>query len=433
MAWDGYFQYAGQEFINVQRTAEYAHAAGAAWFKDCYGVQDLGPMLGERYRTPLLDPAPWTDPDVPNSYDFWGVYPLTVTGIEDSTRTAEIIESVLDGGRVGRVRHGTKSVVFSAALVGASDCAVEYGLRWLRRVLLGAACGTSVSEACAGEDLCYLICEPVLDWTSGTILDALDCLDPLVRSLRQVVFHTGPTVTSKAVMADGGAAWTISMTATAGTPWEFGLEFPIIEGFGVSTDPYVSPIKGVVNMNGPIVDDSSCAPVAYMPVYDPSCPALVPPPAPPGMPVQGCYVPPLNWKRRQFTIPEEYIPLWAEAVPQIRVHAAKAEVRNLRLRFYADVDGDGDITDDPCSYCGDIVISYVPLGQTLVMDGSDELVYVEAQGTGRRRADSLVFATDGSPFTWPVLSCGFGYIVTVDLEQSAPVPAVDFSLYPRAV
>ena len=77
-------------------------------------------------------------------------------------------------------------------------------------------------------------------------------------------------------------------------------------------------------------------------------------------------------------------------------------------------------------------MSYVPAGETLVLDGSDQLVYVETAGAAQqRRADSLVFATDGTPFTWPVLSCGFGYIVAVDLPQTATMPTVDLSLYAR--
>ncbi len=440
MAWEGYFTYAGQEFINAQRTEAYAQHAGAGWLKGCFATADLGPMLGESYRSPMLDPAPWTDPDAPESYGFFGVYPLGVTGLEDSTRVGEVTESTGDGGTVGRIRNATRAVVFNVALVGNSDCALDYGVRWLRRLTLGAACGVQATEACSGGDMCYLSCEPVLDWDhGGTALDALGCLDPYERSLRRVVFNTGPTITSKQSTSDGGAVWTATMTAIAGNPWEFGAETPIVEGFGQATDPYVCDPPGLVEMNGPIVDESACKPPSYFPVFDPSCPAFIPPPTPPTVPL-GCYTPPANWKRRQFTIPEEFIPLWGEVVPKIEIHAPAptstkdtVSVRNLRLRFYADVDGDNDISDDPCSYCGDIVVSYIPPGETLVLDGSDQLVYVEAPGgQSRRRADSLVFSTDGTPFTWPVLSCGFGYVVTVDTPQTSDLPSIDLSLYARA-
>jgi hypothetical protein len=430
MAWSGWFVYAGQEFINASRTQAYAREARAGWFRGCLDSDDLGPMLDEEYRNTLQDPAPWSDPDEPLSFDFYGCYPLDVTGIEDSTRSGDVTESVGDGGVTGRLRHGTRAVVFNAILVGASDAAVEYGSRWLRRLLLGAACGSTATAACSGDDLCYLAAEPFLDWSESG--DATECLPPLMRTLHRVVFNTGPTITAKQTTTDGGAVWTVTFTAVAGNPYEYGVEVPIVEQFGLLANPYVSEPQGVTNMNGPIVDDLACQTPLYMPVYDPTCPAVVPPLAAPSVPM-GCYKAPTNWKRRQFTIPKEHIPLWMEVVPTISVHApALTAATNLRFRFYADVDGDNDILDDPCSYCGDIVVSYVPPGQTLVLDGVEQQVYVEAPGGVRRRADSVVFDTSGGPFTWPVLSCGFGYIVAVDREQTAKAPWVDLSLTVRA-
>jgi hypothetical protein len=102
-------------------------------------------------------------PGQPVSYEFYGAYPLDVTGIEDSTRVGPVVESTGDGGVVGRLRHGTRAVVFNHP-GGANDAAVEYGSRWLRRLLLGAACGISATSACSGDDLCYLASEPILDW-----------------------------------------------------------------------------------------------------------------------------------------------------------------------------------------------------------------------------------------------------------------------------
>lgn len=430
MAWDGYFTYAGQEFINAERTQVYATQAMATWFKGCHDTDALGAILGEAYRSPLQDPAPWGDPDNPNSYEFYGAYPLGVTGIEDSTRVGEVVESTQDGGTVNRLRHGSRSVVFNVALIGATDAAVEYGARWLRRLLLGAACGPSSTSACFGAELCYLSAEPQVEWEADG--DPTDCMAPLIRTLHRVVVNTGPTITAKQYTNDGGAVWTATFTAMAGDPYEYGVEVPIVAEFGKLADPYVSLPKGVTNMNGPIVDDRTCAEALYMPVYDPSCPAIVPPLGPPNVPL-GCYKPPTNWRRRQFTIPKEHIPLWMDVVPTIKVRAqALTPTRNLRFRFYADVLGDDDITDDPCSYCGDIVISFVPAGQTLVFDGTERQVYVESPGGVRRRADALVFNTNGGPFEWPVLSCGFGYIVAVDCEQTAKAPSVDLSLTARA-
>jgi hypothetical protein len=163
---------------------------------------------------------------------------------------------------------------------------------------------------------------------------------------------------------------------------------------------------------------------------DPLCPAVIPPPLPPSV-AMGCYTAPVNWRRRQITIPRQFIRLWGEVVPKFSIHARDADVRNLRLRFYSDVDGDGTIVDDPCAYCGDIVVSYVPQGSTLVFDASERRVYVVDSSQLRRSAEQVVFATDGSPFEWPVLTCGFGYIVALDTEQTQVPPVFDLSLYSR--
>jgi hypothetical protein len=70
-----------------------------------------------------------------------------------------------------------------------------------------------------------------------------------------VVFNTGPTITAKQTTTDGGAVWTVTFTATPGTPTSTAVEVPIVEQFGLLANPYVSTPQGVTNMNGPIVDD----------------------------------------------------------------------------------------------------------------------------------------------------------------------------------
>lgn len=426
MAWNGYFLYAGQEFVNMARTESYAY--GAPWFKASGEGSDLPAMLADNiYVSPLVDDAPWTDPDDESSYDFWGLYPLDVSGIEDATVTSTVTESTADGGVPGRVRRGTKTIVFNMLLLAASDCGADYGVKWLRALLNGSACGNLATQTCNGDDLCYLSCEPSFD-PYGSGQNPWDCLVRFKRSLRKVVFNVGPTVTSKRNTSDGGAVWTVSFTAVAGSPYEFGEEVEVATGF-LGASPTLA--TNVVTVETPyIYTETNCAMPLYTPVYDPLCPAIVVPPPPPSVPL-GCYAPPANWFRRTITIPHEYIPLWSDAVPLLKVNATDGDIRNLRLRFYADVDGDGDVTDDPCAYCGDIVISYVPEGATLVFDGSDQVVYVETPGGVRRRADNLVFATDGTPFDWPTLSCGFAYVVTFDLPQTSVVPTIDLSLFNR--
>jgi hypothetical protein len=503
VTWSGYFEFDGNEVINVARTE--AYAKHRPWFKAVYRNEALRPMLGHRpYASPLQDDAPWTDPDNADSYDFLGLYPLDVSGIEDSSRTSNVVESLLDGGVPGGIRHATKAVVFNGVLLATSEAGADYGRRWLSRVLLGAGCGPGAD--CFGSTLCYLSSAPEIDLqtvprgstqaaiqggtagltgplvvsggtatieagpadpdqlgdpimdggtatTTGGILnrtkslftvqtytgeDPVDCLTDYIRSLRNVSFNNGPKITAKRALSDGSQAWAVTFTAVAGIPFEFTAERDVVRGF---LDPLVpvpwadgvTPEGGMIDLDGYLApDDSDCNPPVPGPLFDPEHPAIILPPGAPSVPL-GHFTPPVNWRRRQFTIPRQYIGLWGEMVPRIQVHAREADARNLRIRFYADPFQLGDISDDPCAYCGDFIISYVPQGSTMVLDGTEETVHVEMTGGLRQRADSLVFATDGTPFEWPRLTCGFGYIVTVDLPEQAVPPVVDLSLIERIV
>ena len=843
MAWDGFFQYGGTEIINASRTEAYASHLNAGWFKPIYNQPDLAWLLDDpSYATPLQDDAPWTDPDNLDSYDFLGVYPLEVTGIEDSTVVATVTESVIDGGYIGRTRKGTRAIVFNAVLTGLSSCAVEYGLRWLRNVLNGSPCFGSSYGVCGGADLCYLACVPLIgepdvtyhpgplqvtgsnvatnpdfevggtdgwtsadatryvlsastdapitgtksllstrqgvatvtatnlainpisdsgnvttwwaparatvaantgflrmtitdatvtvtgqristpgtagsrvsvspgetvriaaqvrssgsvrmclnlqfydaantplpntlglptptgptDWTdlaeltavapantayviaqvavydgarnigdtfdarhviitkgttatpyfdgstpaaapisyrwtgavnastservltavttstvtqdslrvtgstayactpgaavavgvdvkveqasrsisgylswggggvtptvtipagapgtvvrlvltgtppagattfvptitvtstagnavlgervwfdnlyvgadlSGTYFDgstpahgdtsyswsgavsasishrslqtylpdtpasADDCYEKVGRSLHKVTVTNGPNVTKKMDLIDGGAVWTVTWTMVAANPAEFGVERPLVVGFlDPAVDiPYyggVVPEGGAYDENGFVQTETKCPAPVFTPVFDPTCALLVAPPDVPTI-VPMCFNFPVNYTRRSFTIPRELIPLWTEVVPVLQVTTKQSESRNVRIRFYADTFNTGNPSNDPCNYCGDLVISYVPPSATLVLNGMDQSVYIDQPGQGRRRADALVTDSTGNPFEWPQFSCGFGYVVTVDTpQQTKALPIVDLSLVPRII
>jgi hypothetical protein len=63
----------------------------------------------------------------------------------------------------------------------------------------------------------------------------------------------------------------------------------------------------------------------------------------------------------------------------------------------------------------------------------EQAAYVITELGHRRRADSLVFTTEGKPIDWPHLSCGFGHILTLDLPETESDPVVDVSLTARNV
>jgi len=687
MAWYGWCEFDGTEIINVERTETYV--ADMPWFKRTYGTDALETVFNTSYNTPLVDDAPWTDPDRMESYDFYGVYPLAVEGIENSTRESNVIQYIRDGGNPGRLRHGTKSIVFNTVLMGASECAVEYGFNWLKSALLGAPCSSNGTTRCNGSSLSYFSCEPVVNpddpaypdltepvyaildggteptapsqllvsdsfnrfdndetlgmaetgqtweservtinggifgidanraqlfdgigsayvsavvetestdvtievlitassdlnrgirlrssgpdtglsvlgsavwdtafsssqvgpsfgsnvatgdrmrvtakgtaitvdkqtggvgaWTNiyahttslyqgntkhgiaawGTVAqasrwedfmlysdtplypvvdggapdtvftnsfdggapntdfpielseplpepfqpnpvipnpDPTGCIASLTRTLYDVQFNAGPEITAKKILTDGSCIWTVQFTAVAGNPFEYGEQKVIVENFlgADEQDPLGPDVDGPFDTIGSAHEDMACPPVSWSAVYDPLCPALVAPPAPVSI-TAGCFEATNDWWRRYFTIPKEFIPLWGLSVPLLRVSAQFDDLRQVRIRFYKNETEMGIDGIEQCEFVGDLLLSYVPQDTTLVVDGVNRRVYVEDADGVRRRADSLVFTSDGLPLEWPELTCGYGYIVTVDTAEITTLPEVDLSLVAKVV
>lgn len=435
MAWEGYFEFGGVEIINAERFETYVEHAGAPWFRPTYRTDAISRLTDEVYVNPVVDSVPWGEPDDPSTYRFWGVFPLNVTGIEDSSRTASITQNVGDGGYISPIRHAPKSVVFEVMLAGADEAAVEAGMRWLTAALLDGPCSDG---SCYGEDLCFFTAEPCLDEGCGdTEPEREDCVAEFRRTLRDVRIVSGPTISAKRTTSEGDVIWVVTFTAVAGVPFQFGPQIDLVEGFMVAANPWVPeiiPADWAFEEDGEDFEDVECAQPAFTPLVDPLCPAIEVPPPPPAIGI-GCYEAPEAWTRRWFTIPRKYVPLWGEVAPVIRVQAQGEEVRSLRLRFYTDPEADASGMDDPCGYCGDILFSYIPPNHTLIFDAAAQTVYAEGPGGDLRRADSLVYKTDGTPFDWPLLTCGAGYVVSVDVpsdSESTP-PAMDLSIIQRIV
>lgn len=426
MAWDAYYSFGGTEIINGPRFESYALNMGFLAFKPYrpFNTPELAELLGDApYRTPFQDDVapPWVDPDIPATYDFMGLYPLSITGMEDSTTTSQIVENTGDGGNPGRPRAATRQVVFSCLMAGLSDAAVEAGMSWLRIALKGNGC---VGGDCCGSQLCYLSAQPIYD---PDITD-VSCLDDYLRYFYMGTTVTGPTVTAKNNLSDGSVVWQITWTVVFGNPFEYGAAEPIVVEFlNQNTIPNVA--GGTYDDNGHIFTEVACPGPAYVPIFDPLCPDLVLPPPTPSVPL-GCFTAPANWRRFDFAIPDSYIPGWTSVVPQINVVVGAVEVRNLRFRIFPT---GINVDSEPCAYISDFLISYIPQNSTLNIDGVNQSVDVVTTGQSRR-ADSLVYDSAGFPLIWPELSCGTGYLVVVDaLQVQTPnLPFINFALVPKA-
>jgi hypothetical protein len=153
------------EVVNNPRAYAYANWAGLDWLvpcDDCDGVIDVT-SEGRGYLSPITDPAPWYDPDNPDSWAFLGVAGMEVTGASDSTRQSNVSMSLSGIGVMGPIYMGPRTMVVRALVVATDDCGLEFGLLWLRRQY------TLVVNPCGGDPLTFFDCCPCLceDDTSG--------------------------------------------------------------------------------------------------------------------------------------------------------------------------------------------------------------------------------------------------------------------------
>lgn len=424
MAWDGYFRLGEDtEISNVARTVGYAQNMGLeqvwrngdfSWMNTYFNIYGYKNPTNDE-TAPGYSPAPWFDPNLPASADFGGMMILSAEGLEDSTRSAETIEFTGDGGRNGKLRNGTKTIVFSAALVGKTEESVEYGLRWLKSVLKRRDC-TGLSTFCNGQDLYYFRSR----WQGGPMsVDDKDLWRVANEvHLRDVTFTRGPTVTRKRVGACD-VVWTISFTAVAADPYEYGFPLDIFQGLGAFENiwyEYLPPFNPIVGTDGVVyVEEEQCPVPIWDPIYDPMFPTLQNPPGPPDYYPDGWYISPGTWERYWADLPDNLLPLNTDVVPILTIGSV-GEARMVRVRFY-----NIDEVPDPETVCTpfwETIISYIPDNFTYIIDATQRASYTLSTGVPRR-TDALVYGPEAKPMTWPVLSCNMNLRVTVEQAISS--------------
>lgn len=165
-------------------------------------------------------------------------------------------------------------------------------------------------------------------------------------------------------------------------------------------------------------------------IVDPDCTPIPPPPRAP-LVLDDCIEAPTTWRRYHTTIPAQAVPAWSAAVPVITLTTAASEVRQVRLRFTA-VPFDRRVDQmNPCDYCGEFIVSYIPPNSALVIDSVTEAVTIDVAATGTQTAQNLLYGTDGGPVTWPTLSCEVQYVMTVDAAPAIQDLDVRLSLARR--
>jgi Carbohydrate binding domain len=191
MTYVGYLTLAGTEIVNANRTAAYVkNLIPQFGLEHCVECDGLAEALGDPpYGTPLSDQPPWFDPDDPDTLRFCGFYPLSLEGIDNSTRESTVTELSTDGGYIGLRRFGTREIRVTGLLIAADDAALEAGLSWFRIALVGEGHCQSDPTVCSGDMMCYLaVCPEIC--TDGIDLDAPVVTTESIGSVRTGNMHT---------------------------------------------------------------------------------------------------------------------------------------------------------------------------------------------------------------------------------------------------
>lgn len=172
--YDNYLAIGGVELVNAERTQAYVEHMLPQFDLQKIADRDLHVALeDESYRSPVIDNADWVSAREKASHQFYGLYPMSLEGFGDSTRKAEVSESVLNGGFVNSSRQASRPIRVHGLLIGANEAAVESGLSWLRAIVDSSDCSMHTSGSCGGNDMTFfldkpVVCDPLYDLTTYT-------------------------------------------------------------------------------------------------------------------------------------------------------------------------------------------------------------------------------------------------------------------------
>lgn len=231
------------------------------------------------------------------------------------------------------------------------------------------------------------------------------------------IFYTGQT---------GGIIWSpgdwlkvdAMMVASGFYPTAY------FDGSTVDTTAMIYAWTGATNGS---TSTATVVPSTVASIIDPDLPTLPTPPVAPAIP-DIALTNIMDWTRYFLTIPKGNVAEWASTIPTLTLLTKTTEARQVRVRFYPNpFEWDQDNVD-PTAYCGEFLLSYLPGNSQVVVDGVSRSASANVAGTGTQPASQLLYGTDGGPMTWPELSCGIGYLMTVDVPPTADIDNLELQL-----
>jgi hypothetical protein len=371
------------------------------------------------YTTPTADPAPWFDTDLPESANFLGFLPLTVTGIDDNPRARNITNTVGGGGVFGPVRDLPRTVTVTGLLIGTSCCGAEFGIHYLSEALAGCTGG-----ACDGECVTMYNCCPDAPMTR----DAFNAQHR--RTFRRGALISGPTVTgrtgtgtcARGTCGANGDIIEVEFVLSFAVPWAWtdqidllDVNFPI-GGTGPCVAWCLSPCPTGDCLFAPC---STAADTCSDPLR------VIPTPPSPTIPTASFCIP-LAPERTCFSIDLSTRPLWSSDVPMITVSAGSTDLRNVRITIYEKPAGTTQTCDqiadaNRCSPLMEFFITFLPANNSIQIDGQTGQVTTDCGGQCEV-ASTAFGSSDGGPVKFADMTCA-GYCVCLESDVVHPPSA----------
>lgn len=267
------------------------------------------------------------------------------------------------------------------------------------------------------------ICDafPYINVAQGTLNGSLDVwyrtpinveqqIQRFERTLHETTCVEGPTIIEERKLANGAIIREVDFLLVAGRPAPYGPTRTLLYN------------ARMIDLDTVEWVDTDCTVPDPAPIIDPDCPPVPAPPRPPSIETL-CITPEDTWQRYWLPIPSEYVSTWSATSPQVTISSGAEEIRQVRVRAYPNPfgrtigDPDYELPVDPCSFCAEFVVSYLPANTSLTVDAILERAFANVAGGPSVPANHLLYSADGSPMIWPELTCGTDYLIAIDVPE----------------
>lgn len=235
------------------------------------------------------------------------------------------------------------------------------------------------------------------------------------------------------------------VAGTGHTPWKggdsflldaamisLGQLFPYFDGDTADTDTTVYAWTGTRNASPSTATPAGVAAAVgtlgalpgALDLIDPDCATVPSPPRPPSVP-SDCIEDVGVWRRYYVAIPAINISDWLSVVLTLEIETGAVAARQVRVRVYPNPFNYAPEQVDTDEWCAEQIISYMPASTVLTLDGMTMRAWAEVNQGAPQSADHLLYGTGGQPPTWPILSCGISYLVSLEVPIDAPEGNID--------